>query len=298
MNTLFVAAGPIEWGSSRMRCYWPAKYLGADVRTYQEVMADNPRNESIRYFIDAQAVIFQKTVDIYIAQHCQELGKNVFWDVCDPSWWWQPSECRAIADACTGVVASSLALADDFNAWYGSNKAICIPDRLELSHFDKQAEHSDRASRPIRLIWFGVAVNRIALFAALANLERLAANGYKIELTVMDDRPEQPIEWTDAFPIYHLRWTLGSEVRTLAQHDIALLPPYPGPWGKVKSNNKRLTALACGLPAATGENYSALESLVDDADERKIMGECGRKQVERDHNVRQSGQEWEALLAK
>jgi len=37
--TTFISAGDISWGSSRMRCYWPAKYMGATVVTWREVLA-------------------------------------------------------------------------------------------------------------------------------------------------------------------------------------------------------------------------------------------------------------------
>jgi len=137
--------------------------------------------------------------------------------------------------------------------------------------------------------------NRPALFGALANLERLAANGRDIELTICDERPDMVMRITNMFPVYHVLWELEQENAIIAAHDIAILPPYPGPWGRVKSNNRTLTAWACGLPATDCESYKELMTLMD-ADTRARLGADGRKWVEEDYNVERSAREWERLL--
>lgn len=281
MNICFVAAGPIEWGSSRMRAWWVAEEMGADCVQFGQPIKP-----------DYDAYIWQKSVNletIKLLPHARH-----YWDVCDPSWWWQPDECGEIAAHMTAVVASSQALADDFNEWYGRDVAICIPDRLKLSHFHMQRQHADVS--PVRLIWFGVAVNRIALYGAIANLERLVANGHKIELTICDDRPDVRFPISQDFPIYHTQWTLHSEVDTLASHDIALLPPYPGAWGRVKSNNKELTAVSCGLPMWDGQRYDTGVSFMGEIlRERQAAG--GQRAVKGLYTVDKSAAEWEALLS-
>lgn len=283
MKTLFIAAGPESWGSSRMRCYWPAKYM-ADAHV---VSMDEARR-----MIDApEVMIWQKWVDLDLIKANPQTRHYL--DVCDPQWWWQPDLFIQAAAPMAGIVASSPALADDCAGFLGRG-VRCIPDRLELAHFDRQAQYTERS--PVRLIWFGVAVNRIALFAALANLERLAANGYAIELTICDDRPDDEMHWTDSFPIYHTRWTLESEVAVLTAHDIAILPPYPGPWGQVKSPNKTLTAWACGLPMTPGDYWPDLVDLVESANVRNATGIAGYRTVKQNHTVDKSAAEWEQLL--
>ncbi len=289
MKTLFVAAGPYSWGSSRMRCYWPAKVMGAEV---MEWSAWDRTFKPDGY----DTYIFQKSIDPADANKLVSLGKRVFWDVCDPAWWWSPNECREIADAVTGVVASSEALADDFNDWYRAEKAVCIPDRLDMSHFSIKRQHADVS--PVRFIWYGVAVNRVAIMGQLANLERLAANGYKVELTIMDDRPDARFIGSDTLPVYHVQWNVERENEIIAAHDIALLPPYPGPWGGVKSNNKHLTAWACGLPVVDRARYSYLEDLVGDFSGRADRGADGYQQVVDKYTADKSAADWEALLCK
>ena len=290
MNVLFISAGPIEWGSSRMRVYWVVEALqamghNAQVALYSDVVACPDRYEGFGAYV-WQKLVSRDIVARYAGHH--------WWDVCDPSWWWQPNQCRDIADVMHGVVASSEALAEDFNDWYGAETAVCIPDRLKLSHFHTQRIHQDVS--PVRFIWFGVAVNRISLYGALANLERLAANGHKIELTVFDNRPDIRLDFTDAFPIYHVLWDLQHEVDVIASHDVALLPPYPGAWGKVKSNNKYLTAWACGLPVVSGESYNHLLNRISGEKYRQSIADSNLDGLQKYHNVSQSAMEWEKLL--
>jgi hypothetical protein len=283
IKTLFVASGPITWASARMRCYWPAKYM----QVAQVVTGDSYQS------IDADNVIFQKVFDIEYAQITRRLGRKVFWDVCDPAWWWSPDACREILANVDGVVCSSEALREDFEQWsLDAVPSHCVPDRLELSHFPLQRQHADAI--PVRLIWFGLSVNRMALLGALTNLERLTCNGHKIELTVFDNQPDQV--WTNPyFPIYHTQWSLEKENEVLSSHDLALLPPYPGPWGEVKSNNKRLTAWACGLPVTDGFNYERLEDAMDTAF-RRTVGAARRETVELNWTADLSAREWETIL--
>lgn len=284
MNICFITAGPIEWASSRMRAYWVAEEIEKLGHNVSVQLFDQVTRGSIGL---QDAYIWQKKVDIDLVEY---LGGDHYWDVCDPSWWWQPNECREIAKHMTAVVASTSALADDFNSWYGSDLAITIKDRLKMSHFHTKRQHSDVS--PVRFVWFGIAANRIALWAAKADMERLVANGHKIELTILDDRPDAPFRFSEAFPIYHTLWQLQNEVEILSSHDIALLPPYPGSWGHVKSDNKIQTALACGIPAV-GKHFTfkEIEELVTDVEYRRICGE-----IYEGCEVEQSAIEWEKLL--
>ena len=265
-----------------MRAFWIAQHMGARVSP----LNDSPELE------DADTIIWQKIVDVGFIREHPELCH--YWDVCDPMWWWSPQPSRDTAGLMTGIVASNQALADDFNLWYGEQKAICIPDRLDLSHFPIQRQHVDAS--PVRLIWFGMSVNRIALFAALVNVERLVANGYRIELTLCDDSPDKPLQITDMFPFYHVRWELNTENKIIAAHDLALLPPYPGPWGQVKSNNKHLTAWACGVPSVDGQDYAELERAVQSVTWRSEMSRLMRLEVEKQWAVERSAEEWTRLL--
>lgn len=257
MKTLFITAGGMNWASSRMRAYWVAPYLpGADVMT----SAEFDRTPTGNY----DAYIFQKFFNQVAAADLRASGKQVYWDICDPVWWWQPADVCGILANVDGVVCSSEALADDLHFWAREQGVKCspdvIPDRLELSAFPIQHDHS-KQSQVTRFIWYGMAANRIGIYAAIDNLHRLRANGHNLSLTIFDDRPDIQLD-LGHIPVYHSKWSLENENRVIAEHDIALTPPYPGAWGKVKSNNRTLTALACGIPAIPGDDYTELVNAV------------------------------------
>lgn len=293
MSATFITAGPYSWGSSRMRAYWPAQYIqGARCIQLRDIIEHNPIELAA---LENSPIIWQKQVTMSALRDARRADVAQWWDICDPAWWWNPRECREVSDTVQGVVLSSAALRDDFVAWYGSaHHAYVIKDRLELSHFPIKRLHEWH--HPIRLIWYGVGVNRVSLFAALANLERLAANGHQIELTICDDRPEETFSVSKAFPIYHTRWDVETENAIIAAHDVALLPPYPGAWGSVKSNNKQVTAAACGVPFVSGVDYLELCKIVADTELRRTSADVGLKWAVDEYDVTISAREWEALL--
>lgn len=287
MTVAFVAAGDRTWGSSRMRAWWVAERMGAEcVRSGEKLP-------------EADAYVFQKAIDAQTGEKLRRAGKRVWWDVCDPSWWFQPQECADIVQHIDGVVASNEGLLKDFLRWISDVdidheiQAHVIPDRLDIGHFPRWRVHHD--AHPVRLIWFGVAVNRVALHAAIPTLERLACNGYDFALTILDNEPNRPWRLSERFDTYHLQWTLARENEVLASHDIALLPPYPGKWGQVKSNNKTITAYASGLPVTQGIEYQELEQLLNWRT-RQQAGQNGREVAAKHYDVSQSARDWEAIL--
>ena len=96
MRVVFVAAGPIEWGSSRMRCYWVAPYM-KDATVVQYGKGELP--------LGADVYIWQKQADIGVIDSLYNALH--YWDVCDPMWWFSPDECVGIARRMDGVVASN-----------------------------------------------------------------------------------------------------------------------------------------------------------------------------------------------
>ena len=288
MKTLFITAGDETFASSRIRAYWPAKYMdGAGVI---------PADKLVKLPSDVENIILQKVVLPY--QVICELGLagiKVFWDICDPVNWFSPDEAKQIAGHVSAVVCSNEGLAQDFRDWC-SNWPIrvpvyTIPDRIEQEAYPIKRQHHD--VDPVRFIWFGFSQNRPALYGALANLERLQANGHSISLTVFDDNPPNSWRLPVSFPVHYETWSLYKENEVIAGHDIALLPPYPGPWGKVKSNNKHLTARACGIPVSRGTDYEYMLELLN-SEKRKWVVSNYASELE---SPALSAREWEALCA-
>ena len=279
----FIASGPLAFASSRLRVYWVAKHMeNCVIQEYNNVM----QYMQIR---DAEIYIFQKSISPDLAAECKKRGAQVWWDVCDPVWWWEPALSKELSGIVDGVVVSNPGLADEWERFAGY-PAHVIPDRLDLDHFDRQREHHDTS--PVRFIWFGLGCNRVALASIWANLVQLITAGYPITLTIMDNMPDKSAAPMLGYelPIGYVRWELDAEVRLIAQHDVALLPPYPGPWGKVKSNNKTQTALACGVPVTDGFDLDELIKLVTDWEHRSARGSFPLV------DVAQSAADWKELL--
>jgi hypothetical protein len=274
---VFVAAGDITWGSSRMRAWWVADKMGAVCVQYGDTVPP------------ADAYIWQKYVDLEVIRAMPDSAH--WWDICDPMWWFSPGETRKLLSCVNGVVCSTSALADDLRNFAGSGcpPVHVIPDRLDMAHFP--IIRRPHQTNSIRFIWYGIANNRTTLTPALINLARLHANGYSVELTIMDEKPDLPIGKFD-FPIYYTRWALGKENAVIAAHDIALLPPYPGEWGAVKSNNKQVTAWACNVPTVDGLNYKILEAAIEPI----LSGrEVYVPNVAKKYDVSLSAWEWEQI---
>jgi glycosyltransferase involved in cell wall biosynthesis len=269
MKTLFITYGDINVASSRMRAYWVAPYMkDATVQdSATSIQVDN----------DYDNIIFQKWFNTELARSWKNQGKRIYYDACDPVWWWQPQEVKEFLYHVDGVVCSNEDLVHDFRDWNKfaiSSKTIC--DRLELSHFPILRKHEEVS--PVKLIWFGHPSNQWTINSIIPNLQRLEAEGFKIEFTIYGD------------------WKLEEENAVIASHDIAVLPSYPGPWGEVKSNNKTLTAWACGLPVTNGENYNELVELVMLSKYRQECADVGYKTLINLYQVEKSAQEWEVLL--
>lgn len=192
-----------------------------------------------------------------------------------------------------GLICSCQPLADDLAEWSG-RPVTCIPDRIELSCYPLEADQENNV--PMRFIWYGAAQNRIALFAALSTLDRLAANGVNISLTIFDDQPAQQWNLRPDYPIYYSEWREETENEVLASHNIALLPPYPGPWGKVKSNNKSLTAWANGLVVCDAQDYEIAYKMATDTRFRECQAAENSASLAAEYYAQKSGHQWREVL--
>lgn len=267
MDVRFITAGPEHFGSSRIRAFDVAealRYLGA--RAEAAPLAAYQRQGALPA---ADAYVWQKAFDAKLMETAPA-GAIHIWDACDPIWWFSPNEAREVISRVHAVTVATGALGRDLHLW---NQVLQIPvvewrDCVDAERY-RPREHS--AVDPIRLIWFGMSQNRIALAGAWALLERAARNGHRFSLTIFDDRPGTPLFFDATFPIYYARWELAKEAEVLASHDIALLPPYPGPWGQLKSDNKRQTATHAGLPVINGFSYPELESQLGHPGRRAYM---------------------------
>jgi len=288
---LFITPGPIEFASARLRGHWIAEQIeGAEVEQFQTIDETHTISPAFQHYV------FIKAINPDYAKQLHSMGKFVWWDLCDPVHWFTPRETLAVIEHIDGIIFSNDGLREDFEKWIPKHDIplVTIEDRIKLDHYPRFRQHIE-TPKP-RLIWFGASQNRISIQAALANFARLEANGVNVSLTIYDDKPSDAIMISGGIPTYHARWSLEAENEVISDHDIALLPPYPGAWGNVKSNNKKLTAYACGLPVSDGINYNHLYRLCTELEYRQSAAEMGYKTVLNHYDVRQSAQEWKEWL--
>ena len=180
----------------------------------------------------------------------------------------------------------------------GSGKArhaLTIPDRMLPGFHPNIVQHGPR-ERTV-LVWYGDGGNRIALEGYLPLLGYLAHH-LPIELRIIDNMPGVRIvaEDSERLPIVHVPWTLETFHAQLLGCDIAYLPPYPGPWGMLKSNNRQVTALWAGLPVVDGMDVGAMAALIENPALRQEVAAQGRVIAERDYDVHSSVEALKALI--
>ena len=113
-------------------------------------------------------------------------------------------------------------------------------------------------------------------------------------------------------------WTEDSEVATLSDFDVGIMPLIDGPFERGKCGYKLIQYMACGLPVvaspvavnneivergingflpSTPEEWEqALLKLLADPDLRRRMGASGRQKVEREYSLSVAAQKFVGLL--
>ena len=99
------------------------------------------------------------------------------------------------------------------------------------------------------------------------------------------------------WPVYHSRWNLDQENEVLADHDVALLPPYPGPWGYLKSSNKKLTGWAAGLPVTDAQHWDDLLALFDWR-RRRDEARAGYDILTEGYQTQRTAAEWNEVITE
>ncbi len=249
---------------------------------------------------DCDAVVFQKRqadVDIERARRYKAEGRTVIYDITEPMWWFDPPgtlEMMRLADA---VTTSSPALTAAAQENSEVRMAVTIPDRMLPSFHPDCALHGDRER--LTFVWYGATDNRIALTGALPLLKYLSFK-HPIELRIIDGAPQIKLEMSDPerAKVVHIPWSLETFHAQLTACDIALLPPYPGPWGALKSNNKHVTAWWAGLPVVSGFDLGELTALAENADRRQAVGQANRELAEAEYGIGKSIAQWLELVAE
>jgi len=285
MKTLFLTYSDRNWPSSRIRAWNITDYWdGADCCQWQE-------GENLINSYDS--IILQKVIHPNVFKRIIDLkGKRVFLDLCDPEWWLKDTKELLLKylPYFEKIIVSSEKLSIDFFQTFGV-QPVWIDDRFPFIFGVR--EHQKVAV--VKLVWFGSTGNRAPCLNQIGEtFHRLIAEGIKFELLIIDGEPKTPYlpnPW-----IQHIQWSRDSLHQILTSCDIALLPPYPGPWGTMKSNNKIATAYWAGLPTHRGIDYFSLKALIEDWKLRQKVGKANRKIAENNFEIHKSISQWQELV--
>lgn len=289
-KVLISPEGEIWWGSSRLRCWWVAeKWDDAEIWRDGEPLS----LEGLEFFITQHKTVHEGMPEVYKA--CRDRGVKVIWDLVDPLHWWMGAS-SAMKDHVDFVVTSTDALAAVVRQEL-ELPAVCIPDRHKVEAFTaKKHEQTDCPT----LMWHGVALNRCSLWHCTAELHRAYAMGLKFRVLIVDNAPKvgcQELSLLEGFPVEYEEWSLDKFYsETLTKADIGLVPPFPGSWGRLKSNNKETCFHIAGIPTTEGDDLGQLLMLIRDGDLRKSMGKQLRKRAVRLHRTEESVEEWKRLV--
>lgn len=317
-KTLFIAQGDLDWGSSRFRAWWVAAHADwAECVTIDNLLHPPGLVPFERYKDDpplawARAGVteleWQHEFDTVVlpkwtgaaaqafAQAIRERDKRIIWDLCDPLWWLEPRGFAAMLPLVDYLVFSNARLEAAFCGEYDDRRTAVIPDRMEPAFHPTVKEHAPTPA-PV-LLWWGYGWNRAALLSAGLGLQRLVGEGARFRLRVLDDGAPGGVSVPGVDVEYH-RWRRDTFHDELLAADVALLPPYPGVWGALKSDNKAVSAWWAGLPVVdlqSADDVDRAQALIADADLRAREGWANRKRASEQYDVRQSVRDWENVL--
>jgi len=296
MTVQFLARWTRDIASSRIRAWHVV-----EAWNHPDVVCAKLR-DSLRYLsgVRPDVLVLQKPKMKILTLDVLEVLKSqvglLVCDLCDPDWCLaSDGYFRKFAELVSIFVVSNRGLQAGLEEDWGI-KSTVIEDRMPPAKAQK--EHG-AVPVPI-LVWYGQFANReICLASAALAVTRLHVNRVPFRLRVIDNGDGPQSESRDlglGDLIEYRAWSLPTFERDVLECDIALLPPHPGRWGTMKSNNKRLTAGWLGLPAADGQDYDELKRLLTDVEYRTWQGRMAREWAQRIGDIDQSVQQWKDLL--
>jgi glycosyltransferase involved in cell wall biosynthesis len=201
------------------------------------------------------------------------------------------------------------------------NALLAAHARLHARHVEIVPTCVDPDRQPVRVHneadelvvgWIGSRTTSAYLHPVLPVFERLNANGIRAKLVLVGADPAIKARW-----IEHRRWSLETQARDLASFDVGIMPLPDTAWARGKCGFKVLQYFAAGVPAVASpvgiardlvgtergvlatsseEWRIALESILDDAGERRQRGAAARTFVERHYSFQRWAPELAAML--
>jgi len=176
----------------------------------------------------------------------------------------------------------------------GATAIRIIPTTIDLERYHTKSEYANES--PV-IGWIGTA-STLKYLSLLKEELRYLIDKYNVKIYIIGAKESLELGKNE----YHIDWSLDTEVPSILQFDIGIMPLANSPWAKGKCAYKLIQYMACGIPViaspvgmnsevvSPGANgYLAhdptswiekLEILIQDQALRKKLGYQGRKDVE------------------
>lgn len=195
----------------------------------------------------------------------------------------------------------------------GASWVEVVPTVVDLERYAVKPHISQRQDA-LRIVWIG-SPSTVAYVAALGAPLAALSQRVPFKLRVIGGTLEIP-----SVDIERVPWTEDTEVASIAECDVGIMPLTDSPWERGKCGYKLIQYMACGLPVVAspvGVNPQIVRDgvngfLADSADEwvarlgqllgdavlREAMGRAGRQRVEREYCLQQVAPRLTGLLLK
>lgn len=189
----------------------------------------------------------------------------------------------------------------------GARRVEVVPTVIDLDRYPAPAPQGETTDRPLVVGWIGTPKTSRYLQPLKAVFASLQAR-FNVRFVAVGASRES----LGDLPVESWPWTEATEVESIRQFDIGIMPLDDSPWERGKCGYKLIQYMACGLPvvaspvgvncevvgpgvngflAATPVEWSeSLEMLLGDVNIRQRMGKLGRDRVEGAYCLQATGQ--------
>lgn len=256
------------------RFYTGEKHCASDRIRAEWVIKASDKFEYYREGNDYEAVIFHKAVD----EIERYKGGIKLLDICDDVWKKDSTFFKKIKSV-DAIIVSTPGLKEELKK-HTDKEIFIIGDGHYLEHYKTRAEnkHTKQAKE---VVWFGYAQNSHCLAPFFKTIKQR-----KLKLKAVSQCQLPPLNNADIF----VKWDIDTYIEEISKADFAILPVN----GKLKSNNKDITAILAGIPVAKTE-----ADIIRLLNPRERQGDMQKyQQIVKKYDVKNYANEYLRVIAK